>query len=103
MDSQINVKGYRTQTLTGVTLYYTDHEVNAVLNHSQNVLSCTESEWKNLAVSNIPAGLTPKMHQYTASIDSRVRYRVNVNGILQYQTSTYIAPVSVQANFCWFI
>ena len=101
--TQINVTGYKTQTLTGVTVYYTDHEVNAVLNHTQNLLSCTTSEWKDLAVSNIPSGLTPKIHQFSPSLDSRVRFRVNANGKLQYQSDTYLQNVTVQANFSWLI
>ena len=101
--TQINVNGYKTQTLTGVTVYYTDHEVNAVLNHTQNLLSCTTSEWKDLAVSNIPSGLTPKIHQFSPSLDSRVRLRVNANGKVQYQSDTYLQNFTVQANFSWLI
>lgn len=102
-NTQINVKGYRVQNFNGVSVYYTDHEVNAVVNHTQNLLSCEDSEWKDLALSNIPNGLRPRIHQFSGLIDKRVRIRVNINGVIQYQSYTNLTNRLVQCNFCWFI
>lgn len=101
---QIKVGGYKTQSLTGVTLYYNDHQVNAVVNHSQNLTgSSTVTAWTNSSASAIPSGLRPRMHQLSPTIDSTVRVRVNLNGNIQYQASANKSNFSMQCNFCWFI
>lgn len=100
---QINVKGYRTESLTGITLYYNDHEVNAVINHTQNVLSCTDTEWMGTTIGTVPASLRPKMHQFSTVLDRRIRVRVNLNGAVQYQSTTYLTNQPLQCNLCWNI
>lgn len=102
-NTQINVKGYRVENLNGVSIYYTDKEVNAVIDHKQNLLSCADNEWRTLSVSSIPNGLLPKMHQFSSLMDNRIKIRVNVNGTIQYQSSTYLTNQLIQCNLCWFI
>lgn len=101
---QIKVGGYKTQTLTGVKLYYNDHEVNAVINHTQNLTgSSNPVTWTNSSASAIPSGLRPRIHQFAPSLSSDVRIRVNLNGNIQYQTTSSTSNYHLQGNFCWFI
>lgn len=101
---QINVIGYKTQSLTGVTLYYNEHEVNAVVNHTQNLTGNTSANnWTNSSASAIPSALRPKIHQFAPTVNSNVRIRINLNGNIQYQTTSSTSNYSLQGNFCWLI
>jgi len=103
--SFIKVEGYKTVSdLTGISIYHNDHEVNLVINHTQNLLSTSDSEWRDLAVSSIPSALKPRMHQFSLTVDKRVRVRVKNDGTIQYQSDTYFGTgKSVQCNLCWLI
>lgn len=97
---QIRVKGFKTNTQTGLTTYYNENTVSIVLNTTKNLSKNIGTNWADLGI-NLPSGLNPKMHQFSVVANDTVRIRANINGKIQYQSTSAQNSVLIQCAMTW--
>ena len=98
----MNIKGYKTQSLNNLTLYYDDKIVMARVSYVSTNSYSQNYSWNNFqAISNIPTGLRPTLIVYSDISTSGMRIRVGNDGVFQYQTLNSVSNPYIQCLMVW--
>ena len=102
---QVNVIGFKSQSLGSGTLYYDNEKVEYVLNYHSTVTWQINNAWTDSGAFNtIPSELRPKHHIYSMLSDTRMALRVNRDtGKVQTSNSAQIDSPYIQCVLTWYL